>query len=241
MYLLLSGGLCILINSLRLIFVSQIINYFTIAIIIALTIKGCVSDESLSSKPVKVLYLFSPIIAIFFIISRLMATNTETLSFNILVIVVLLCSMLVFFYDTGEVTFKYLLGGLYGILLVPIFLFVLGSIFFLYVPFIGNVEVNRISELSPNGIYLLEAVQYSQGALGGNTTVTVTRQGDSFNLLIGEIQHRPVQIHSGGWSEFFHIEGFRWEGDTRLYMYPSIYRGGGSQVFNFTGWRWVSD
>jgi hypothetical protein len=103
-----------------------------------------------------------------------------------------------------------------------------------------HVETGKISELSPSGVHLLEAVQVST-EWGGNTRVAITQQRRGINLLLGKIEPSARIIFIGGWAEFHHIEGFRWDGDNRVHMYrvqSCSTAGGDSYVFDFDGRRW---
>jgi len=218
------------------VFHSQLINYITIFIAFLLLIKEWKTHSIDGKKCLDVLYSFTPLIALVFIISRLMATTTQTASFNIMVIIVLACSLVVYFRCWSKAKQKFAINIIYGVLVGVIFKIAVTSLL-MHFFWITPVETDRISELSPSSMHVVNAVQRSSGALGGSTTVTV--QGTTrFNLLLGELQYRPVSIHHGGWTEFFHIERIRWYSDSRFYMYRSVYRGGHIYAFESTGRTW---
>jgi len=143
----------------------------------------------------------------------------------------------VFFRCVNKSKLKTVFGAIYS-LLVMLIIFITSLGVFFYFFWITPVEANRISELSPNGVHVIEVVHRDQGALGGSTTVTV-RRTNHFNLLLGELRYRPVHVHRGGWSEFFHIDNIRWDGNDRFYMYRSVYRGGEIYAFELVRRRWV--
>jgi len=230
----------VLINALGFVFVSQIANFFTIAIIIALTIKDWWCAASLPQTFQAVIYSVLLPITIVFIWATLIATNTTTFSYSIMVVVVIMCSIALFFRRVKRCVFKYVAGVLYVLMMIPIIFIALIAA---DRPF--TAETDRIYEISPNGIFVLEAVQVSAGAIGGNTNVNI-RRADSLNIIIGEIWYRPVTIHHvGRWSEFHFIEGFRWDGDYRLYMYRSAERHRNIErrvyAFSYMNGRWVRE
>jgi len=237
-FLSLLSALCVLINALGFVFVSQVANFFTIAVIIALTIKGWWCDASLSQEYQTVAYSLLLPITIVFIWATLTATNTTTFSYSIMVIVAIICSIVLFFRRVQRSALKYVASALYALITVPILLVALIGAF---MPL--TVETGRITEASPNGIFVLEAVQVSGGAIGGHTSVNI-RRADSLNIIIGEIRHQPVTIHHvGRWSDFHFIEGFSWDGDYRLYMYRSADRHRNIErsvyAFSFVDRRWT--
>jgi|GEM_PF-1200427 len=229
-FLLVVAAVCVLLRVAGFVFVSQISNYFAIAIIIALTVKDCCCEKNAAS-------IVTPFIAVAYIFATLFATETETFSYSLMVVVALVCGIAVAVCHGDGTKMKLVLGGLYTFLTLPIFLFALAAMFFSAF-WITPVETNRITKISPGGVHLLEVTQNSQGALGGGTDVTITPIRPNINLLIGRIRRVSATIHSGGWGEFYHIKGFRWDGDNRVYMYSSVYRGGRRYVFNRSGRMW---
>ena len=207
-FLLFLGALYSLIYGLGLVLESQIINFLIIPAIIALTVADFRRKKHSTHSRIKALYLFSPGISIGFIAIKLAATITDTLSYGVLTVVALVCGLALFFLYVGKGAAKYALGVLYVIIAIPIVLFV-GIVIYLSAVFMpsGGVETARVSVMSPNGLYLVEAVQRSQSALGGDTSVTITPQRLNTDLLIVEIRHRPVHIHGGRYSEFYHNRG----------------------------------
>lgn len=237
-YLLFASAVYLVIYFTGFVFVSHSINFITVFIAVALTVKDWIYRTIDGGKFPNVLYPYMPLIALGFIIIRLMSTTTHVISFNIMIVVIMACGLIMFLRCTQKTKRKTVLGVVYSLLVA--FVFLIASmrvfLFFVWMP-PGGVEQNRISELSPNGAYIIEAVQRSEGALGGSTTVTVQRTA-RFNLLLGELQFRPIQVHRGGWGEFFHIENIRWDGNNRFYMHRSVYRDGEIYTFELVGFRW---
>jgi len=215
------------------VFISQVVNYITISIVIFLTMKDWITRTNNEKKIPNIFYPYMPLIALGFIIVRIMATNTTAVSFNIMVVVILTCSLAMFFRSVKNTKQKIVLGIVYSLLSGIIFLIATAGIFFSLF-WITPVETDRISELSPNDLHIVEAIQQSEGALGGSTTVTIQRTV-RFNLLLGELQYRPVQVHWGNWGDFFHIENIRWDGNNRFYIYRSV---GETHAFELVGFRW---
>jgi len=223
-----------------MVFVSESLNFITLLIVISLTIKDWIFVEQTQEyKFLKNLFLMLPLIALVFIITKLLATSTHTVSFNLMLIILISCSLTLYFRYSYIVAKKYKLGILYGILAIPvIFVALLGILLHFIWITPGGVEVNRVTEPSPNGTFAIELTQHSQGALGGSTEVVV-RRARSFNLLIGTLQYRPFSVHRGRFGEFYNIE-LRWHGDERFYMYRSTSASEEVSVraFNLTGRTW---
>jgi len=243
-FLLLLSAFCFAIHALGFIFISQIANFVTIPIIIGLVVKDCKCNEVLQYKYLRVLYILLPLIATAFIIGTLTATNTHSWSYAIMVAVSLLCSLILFFHAVDNSVLKYLLGVVYVIISAPIFFVAMFGIFL--GPFMSGfgVETGRIYEPSPNAIHTVIVVQHSEGALGGSTSVFIeAHERRSINLLIGELVPRHASIHGGRWSDFYLIEGFRWDGDYRLYMYRKPNRGVGRRVYVYEliGRQWIRE
>ena len=233
-FLLLLSALCFAIDALGYIFISQVINFIIAPIIIGLTIKAYKSDEPLALKYLKVLYMFLPLIAIVFIIGTFIATSTHSWSYGVMVAITVTCSLILFFSNVDRSVLKYIFGVVYVIILAPIFSVVMFGIFL--GPFMSGfgVETGRIYEPSPNAIHTVTAVQRSEGALGGSTSVFITaNERRNINLLIGELRPQNTSIHGGRYSDFSLIEGFRWDGDYRLYMYRRPNRGIGWRTYTF--------
>jgi hypothetical protein len=237
-FLLIAAGLCILIRGAGFVFVSQISNYFAIAIIIALTVKDCRAEKIPEGDSRQPLYKYAPCAALFFFFVTLIALETTMFSFGIMTTVALVCSVVVFFRHAEEkkkiiLATAYIFGFVAFIGLISVHMTVSEH---LHPP----METSRISEFSPGEAHLLEAVQTSTEG-GGNTRVTITRQRSGVNLLVGRIEPRARVIFTGGWVEFHHIEGFRWDGDNRVYMYrvqSCSTAGGDSYVFDLRGRNW---
>lgn len=225
------------------IFVSQISNLFTITMIIALTIKEYKEKESPHNKFYDAAYAFVPLIAVMYVVIKRNATSTPALFYYVLVLVALTCSVIVFLLRVEKSPLKFILGILHGFVVGTIALFMFTMSFFAVLDAfslaVRNIDEVSMAKLSPNGIYLLEVIRGSQGALGGHTSVSITKQDREINLLIGKIKPRPVIIHFGGWSEYYHIEGFSWDGDNTLFMFRSVYRGGHVYAFDLVNGRWV--
>jgi L-asparagine transporter-like permease len=96
-FLLIAAGLCILIRGAGFVFVSQISNYFAIAIIIVLTIKDCRAEKIPESDSRQPLYKYAPCAALFFFFVTPIALETTMFSFGIMTTVALVCSVVVFF------------------------------------------------------------------------------------------------------------------------------------------------
>ena len=223
LFMLLYGGFFTLLIGLRFVLVSQVIGFITIPLIIAATVISVVYIKPLPKGFTKTLHMLLPFIAIAFAVAKTTATQTPTFSNALVICVVLICGAIVFFSCTNTViqtkhgeSLKKILGSIYLIIIIPAVLFIL------FVAFIsllsGRVETKSISFPSTHGSYVAEATQYSQGALGGATHVTIRQQNDRFNILIGEIRRKPVTIFVGTYEDFHNIY-LQWHSETLLHIY----------------------
>jgi len=194
-----------------------VLNIFSAAIIITLTVFGIIYRNE-KTKLSAILSALLPLIAIFFIVSKDVASNDGGTYTHIIFIIIhtcvtLICSLMVLFACGKGIAVKIVLGIIYIILFIPIF-FVLLIMLFMWD--FGQETVVK-SAMSPNAVYLAEIVDSDQGALGGNTTVNVTQQGCDINLLIGQLKKDPKTIYVGRWGEF-ETMALRWETDEILYI-----------------------
>lgn len=81
----------------------------------------------------------------------------------------------------------------------------------------GNFGSNSVvdSVESPQGTYLAEVIDSDQGALGGDTLVTVTNRAKTVSILIGEYSTGSVRVYTGEWGEW-ETMWIRWEDDKTL-------------------------
>lgn len=197
-----------------------ILNIFSSTIILWFTIRE-IKNRNEKTKLCAIFSAILPLIAIFFVIVKGVTFDMNEINIYLYVAqsyLTLICSILMFFFSGLEKIFKINLSLVYLILLVPIFFILFIAICF--VNFGANTVVEF--ETSPNSIYLAEIIDSNQGALGGNTSVDITRQDRNINLLIGELRKRPETIYTGKWGEFETMT-LRWEGDEILYINENKY------------------
>ena len=89
----------------------------------------------------------------------------------------------------------------------------------LYAPFSPLLpEHTVVREIpSPQGRFLAQVVDDSQGALGGSTIVQVREPGRDVDLLVGRLEKRPVQLYRGEWGRAEAL-ALRWEGEGALWI-----------------------
>ena len=93
-----------------------------------------------------------------------------------------------------------------GLMAVPAACFVL--LFIILSMFPANTVVNTV--VSPNGEYRAEVISSDQGALGGDTIVTVYSE-----KYIIEIRDTPERVYLDGWGAHEHMSIY-WESDNVL-------------------------
>lgn len=225
MFLLTLGSFYLLVKLLGYTFVSAnrlIADSITAMIIIYLTINEAISENE-KTKAVMIFHAFLPLIAILFFIIKGIATNASIVYTYIYIVhssITLLCSLILFYLYGPKKFVKIGVGILYIIILTPIFLIFFLMFIFATVDFGENTVIT--SEISPNSKYLAEIVDSDQGALGGATFVTVTRQNRDINIFIGEFKKDAKEIYSGRWGEFETMT-LRWETDEILYVNEKRY------------------
>jgi hypothetical protein len=182
---------------------------YSVTIIIFLMIK-VVINKAERTKLMALCAVILPILAFFYAIS-LWSANFWAAIIHLLVI--LICSICIFFLYVSNIILKACFGAIYVLFVAAIV-----GILVIFWPFmlIGKDTIIK-SELSPNGIYLLEITDNDQGALGGNTYVQASRRDQDIPLLIGVLQKKPVNMYRGRWGEGFSMD-VRWETDNILYL-----------------------
>lgn len=99
-----------------------------------------------------------------------------------------------------------------GILVLPIFLFIMLS------DFRARTVIAR--EASPDMRYCAEVIDDDQGALGGATILVVYRLDGSFSIGSFEFRKSQTELRSGPWGEF---ESLSWQDSEHLSMNGTIY------------------
>lgn len=99
-----------------------------------------------------------------------------------------------------------------GILVLPIFLFIMLS------DFGARTVIAR--EVSPDMRYCAEVIDDDQGALGGATILTVYRLEGSFSIGSFDFRKSQTELRSGPWGEF---ESLSWQDSEHLSMNGTIY------------------
>lgn len=112
----------------------------------------------------------------------------------------------------GVLGLKIVSSSLAILLSIPI-----AFILFLGVAFSGFVENTVVAETeSPNGIYTVQAIYSDQGALGGDTIVTVHRDAiDLFAICL-----KKTCEYRGKWGKHVRIE---WQNETTLLINGEVY------------------
>ena len=200
-----------------------LLNVITASIIIWFT-SSIVKNKNEKTKIYIIFAAFLPLATLFFAIthgilwSTFIDTNIiDTSTYVIHSYVVLICSMAIFFSCKMKKAVKIVLSIIYCILIVSM-LIILFIMLFIATVF-ANFGIHEVvhSEMSPNYVYLAEIINSDQGALGGNTLVTITRQNRNLNLLIGKFEKVSRTIYITGWGAFGTMT-LDWETDEILYI-----------------------
>ena len=224
-YLLVMGVVYHLISFLGYTFIpinELIFLVISVAITVLLTVVTLKRRKE-STKFSTVLSALTPLIAIYFVITKGFATDLDMKIYTAIAFVTLICSMVNFF--SGKQTKKVKIGcGIaYIIAMLPIIFALLLFTFFAHFDlFVPHIEVIKV-EMSPNNIHLAEVIESSDGAMGGSTQVHVKHLiRKPTNLLFGELVKEPTQVYFGRWGEFETMT-LHWETDKILYINETRY------------------
>jgi hypothetical protein len=194
---------------------SLVYDSFTTAIVICFTVTG-IKYRTVNTRTNNVFSALLPLTALFFLFFSLTAIDRKSdYTYILHSFITIVCSLILAFSFTRRKAIKIGLGVIYLVL----FLFI---IFYLFIMLImADFGKNTVvkTEMSPNNVYLAEIIDNDQGALGGNTIVTISRQNYLMNLFIGRFTKR---IYTGRWGEFETMT-IRWETDKILYINGSRY------------------
>ena len=195
------------------------LNFASLGFIIWLTVQSFNKKDE-KTKTTALCSIFLPLITIIFFTEK--GFTTSFTNFNIALysihsVITYICSLVIFFSYRQRKGVKIGLGITYSVLLIPVSIIFFSIMFFsiIFADFSKDETVK--SEMSPNSIYLAEIINNDQGALGGNSYVTVTRQNRNFNLLIGKIKKKPKIICSGRIWEFDEM-ALKWDTDEIIYI-----------------------
>jgi len=188
--------------------------------VISLTTQG-VRKRKEHATGIRILCAISPLLAIFFIVGITLATSMHLVIYPLLFMVILICSMDLFFFCTRSLIVKIVLGIIYSLVVLLICLFlILFAYFAIMVTAAGGFSSNEAvqSEFSPHGTHLAEVVSSNQGALGGATFIDITRQRRNLNLFVVALRRNHVRVYSGRFGEAYSMKLY-WESDTVLRVY----------------------
>jgi len=192
-------------------------NNIILAIFIFLTYKA-IRNKNAKTKFSENISFFLPALTVYYIVINYIPGNIFGIKYYLNIIFsisMFICSILIFACCINIKRAKTIVGVIYTIISILIFLTMWLLISLLIVT---NTEVVDY-KISPNSKYLVEIIEIGQGALGGSTDVRVFMQK---NILIGTLRTTPVVIFSG---RFRQMSGavLRWEDDGILYINNTQY------------------
>ena len=188
-------------------FAPALLSSLITAAVVFLTFKG-VKHRAEST----VISPLIPLFSIIFVIGKAIGYDTDGIELYLLPIyacVILLCGMTLFFACVKKKMLRIILGAVYSVLIIPMFIWVLLWDF-------GPKPV-ATAEISPNGLYLAEAVRSNQGVFGRHTFVYVSRLEKSVQLPIGVLRNNPIQIYIGEYDEH-EIMTLKWETNEIIFI-----------------------
>ena len=231
--------LCFVTGLLRYTFIPSI-NWGILTVLISLAITTFTTisyRESYSPDKLSVdIALLLPLIMLFFIFAKPFFSNIDPLSYIFLSYLYMICALVLFFRHSLKSKSRNAFVVIYSLLMSPLLLLSLAVAFFslLFWNF-GHTEV-VITEPSPNALYIAEVISSDQGALGGNTTITIRRQNRDINLLIGSFQQNPTAVSGGRFGDYRFMT-LDWACDKILYV-DMI---GWHMRFERVGRNWIRD
>ena len=188
----------------------KLASYFAFAIVTALSAVGTVilcaiMKEPIENKAVKVLFAlitpFSLINTVFYLF------ECSTASTAVSMFACVCCCVYLAIRYGKPLALKITAFVLSALMILPIGFF--GFLALIFGDF-GQITVVQSVE-SPTGAYYAEVVDSDQGALGGDTYVTVYAN-KSIDLLFFLISKEPQRVYQGDWGEFTNMEIY-WKDD----------------------------
>ena len=188
----------------------KLANYFAFAIVTALLAMGTmifsvIMKKPLENKAVEVLFAlitpFSLINTVFYL------SECSTASTAVSMFVCVCCCVYLAIRYGKPLALKITALVLSVLMILPIGFF--GFLALIFGDF-GQITVVQSVE-SPTGAYYAEVVDSDQGALGGDTYVTVYAN-KSIDLLIFKISKESQRVYHGDWGEFMNMEIY-WKDD----------------------------
>ena len=215
------GLLYLLLGLLRYTFVFSrswaILSIFICIVIVLLTVKA-IKNRAEQVEFSSLAAVCLPLLALFFVLTKGIATDIDRLLLILLSYLSVICAIILYVSCGHKKRLKIAFSIVYGLILVPMFLFSLIMLFgTIFMGDFGRIEVTNAAP-SPNAVYLAEIISNDRGALGGHTEINITEQNRNINLLIGELQPNPRRVYFGGWWEYMDMS-LRWESDDVLYVY----------------------
>ena len=188
----------------------KLANYFVFAIITALLAVGTVILSGIMKKPLEnkaVEVLFALITPFSLINTVFYLFECSTVSIVVSMFACVCCCVYLAIRYGKPLALKITALVLSALMILPIGFF--GFLALIFGDF-GQITVVQSVE-SPTGAYYAEVVDSDQGALGGDTYVTVYAN-KSIDLLIFKISKEPQRVYYGDWGEFMNMEIY-WKDD----------------------------
>jgi hypothetical protein len=181
------------------------------AAVVLFTYKGIKNRNGTTGKSMLIPALM-PLFAVIFVIGKAIGYDTDGIELYLLPVyayIALICAMALFFAYVSERKWRVWLGAAYAILLMPI-LVIVALWDFGPKPVVG-------SAMSPNGVYLAEAVISDQGMFGSHTMVRVARQNQDIHLAVGFLRRDAKRVYRGEYGKH-ETTALQWENDGTLYI-----------------------
>ena len=128
------------------------------------------------------------------------------------------CSIAILVLCYGENMMMSVTSTIAAALLMPVVIAVI-LIGQLAVNFGSNTVVKTLR--SPDGAYVAEVIDSDQGALGGDTIVTV-RENKTYNALFFELRKKSERVYTGEWGEYMNMKIY-WRDGRTLIVNSNIY------------------
>lgn len=178
------------------------------ALVAFCTMVSMIVKHPVASKPAQILLMLtsplSLINALFFVVA------SPSLWVIICMLICTGCCFCIAFLQDGHVAFRTLALVLSVALIIPVCYF---GLMFASFGSIGKDTVVQTVE-SPRKTYYAQVINRDQGALGGNTLVTVC-QSKYLDVLVFQISKKPEILYRGRWCEHKTIKVI-WKDETHL-------------------------
>ncbi len=187
----------------------SVILLVTMVLYVTFTVLACLNSEHSTSKSASIILVFA------FPLSIINGLFVFFDIFNVLSFVFLLVTSICVLVVTFNLCRYFAISVLIGVISAIAYIFVL--IFGFFALIFGGIRQDTVVEEveSPDGRYTAVVISSNQGALGGDTLVSIEYNSKNGVWLFSEAKKDPKTIYSGDWGEHETLD-IQWLGENIL-------------------------